>query len=82
MVLRGQGPGLVNVRWAERKTTSFYKGARGQGELMKLAALDVQLASCEALRARIGDRALADASLSLAARPKQATLIGNQPYSV
>ena len=49
---------------------------------MKLAALDVQLASCEALRARIGDRALADASLSLAARPKQATLIGNQPYSV
>jgi len=23
-ITKGQGPGLVNVLWAERKTTSFY----------------------------------------------------------
>ena len=23
MIIKGQGPGLVNVLWAERKTTSF-----------------------------------------------------------
>ena len=32
VVLRGQGPGLVNVLWAERKTTSFNLWAEAQND--------------------------------------------------